>query len=282
MIREPVEIRRATATQAAEAGRAAGRPPIDARGLARLARRGGAVGLAHFRRTTKESKADPALVDVADRAIEQLIREEVARHAPTLAVLGKDDPSAAGASAGWALAIDPIDGPDAYVAGLPTWSVSLGLLHRGLPASGIVYLPAFDDLYVASGGVLRWNGVAVPRGGVLPQHAGFVLAYSEFHRRHLLRFGGTTRKMRALGSTAYHMSLVARGAAEAAIIGRVHLWQIAGGLALLEAAGGELVYMRTGAAVDPAALLGGEVSRDFMLAARSGARQRVLEAIRRR
>lgn len=258
------------------------RPPIDARTLARWARKGGAIGLAHFRRAEAEGKEDATIVTVADREIEALVRKAVEAQHPDVAILGEEFEAVGDPTAGWSIAIDPIDGTDAYVAGLPTWSVSIGLLDRGVPVGGVVYLPAFDDLYVASGGVLRWNGDEVPEGGVTPQHSGFVLAYSEFHRRHLLGFGAGTRKMRALGSTAYHLSLVARGAAEAAILGRVHVWDIAAGAALLAATGGELVYLRTGRAVDLRALLGGGPAPDLMVAARKGATASVLRQIRRR
>ncbi|MEW6270611.1 MAG: inositol monophosphatase family protein [Thermodesulfobacteriota bacterium] len=255
------------------------RPPLDGRTLTRLARRGGAIGLAQFRRVAAERSAAGTLVTEADREIERWIRTEMGGVAPEVAVIGEEFAATGDAAKGWALAVDPIDGTDAYVAGLPTWCVSLGLLYRGAPVAGVVYLPAFDDLYLAYGGTLRWNGAEVPPGGVAPQHDGFVLAYSEFHRRPLLRLRG---KVRALGSTAYHLSLVARGAAEAAIVGRVHVWDVAAGKALLDAVGGELVYLRSGQPVDLAPLLDGGPTRDFMLAARAGATQRVLQRIGRR
>lgn len=255
------------------------RQPLDARALTRLARRGGGIGLAHFRTARAERGRGGSIVTEVDREIERRIRAEVAEIAPEVAVLGEELPPTGDVRGGWALAVDPIDGTDAYVAGLPTWCVSLGLLHCGAPVAGVVYLPAFDDLYLAHGGTLRWNGAEVPEGGVKPQHDGFVLAYSEFHRRPLFRLRG---KVRALGSTAYHLSLVARGAAEAAIVGRVHVWDIAAGKALLDAVGGELVYLKSGEPVDLLPLLGGAPSRDFMLASRRGAAEAVLRRIRRR
>ena len=261
------------------AARTRPRQPLDGRALIRIARRAGAIGLAQFRRVTAERSLAGSLVTEADRAIERQVRAEVAEIAPQVAVVGEELPPTGDVAAGWTLAVDPIDGTDAYVAGLPTWCVSLGLLYAGSPVSGVVYLPTFDDLYVAHGGTLRWNGVEVPHGGVVPQHDGFVLAYSEFHRRPLLRLRG---KVRVLGSTAYHLSLVARGAAEAAIVGRVHIWDIAAGKALLDAVGGELVYVRSGKPVDLAALLNGAPSREFMLAARAGATDKVLQRIRHR
>jgi len=255
------------------------RQPLDGRALSKLARRAGAIGLAQFHRVRAERSLGAALVSEAGRAIELQVRAEVAALAPEVAVVGEEMAPPRDGAGGWTLAVDPIDGTDAYLAGLPTWCVSLGLLHAGNPVAGVVYLPTFDDLYLAHGGILRWNGAEVPHGGVAPQHDGFVLAYSEFHRRPLLRLRG---KVRVLGSTAYHLSLVARGAAEAAVVGRVHLWDIAAGKALLDAVGGELVYLRSGRTVDLGAMLSGAPSREFMLATRAGAREKVLQRIRRR
>ncbi len=261
-----------------ERSKARPKQPLDARALTRLARKGGAIGLAQFRRVQAERRSAGAIVTEADREIERTIRAEVAASAPEVAVIGEEMPPTGDVASGWTLAVDPIDGTDAYVAGLPTWCVSLGLLYEGEPVAGVVYLPAFDDLYIAQGETLRWNNEEVPRGGVTPQHDGFVLAYSELHWRPLLRLRG---KVRALGSTAYHLSLVARGAAEAAIIGRVRLWDIAAGKALLDAVGADLVYLKSGEPVDLAPLLSGAPSRDFMVAARAGSLQRVLRRIRR-
>jgi myo-inositol-1(or 4)-monophosphatase len=274
--------RAATAPGEGEQSGALPRGPLDTRTLVRLAKRAGGIALGHFRRATAETKADETLVTAADREVETFLRSEIARLDPGIALLGEEFPASGDPRAGFAAALDPIDGTEAFVAGLPTWSISLGVLLRGAPHSGVVYLPAFDDVYVVSGGVLHWNGTPVPRGGVPPQQEGFVLAYSEFHRRHLLRFGPGTRRVRALGSTAYHLSLVARGAAEGAIIGRVHVWDIAAGLALLHAVGGELVYLRSGKPVELEPLLDGEPTRDLLVAARLGATERVLRSIGRR
>jgi myo-inositol-1(or 4)-monophosphatase len=262
--------------------RTAPRSPLGPRALVGLARRGGEIGLRHFRRAGAAGKADASIVTVADREIERMIRKEVGGSHPGVALLGEEFGTKGSPGSGWALAIDPIDGTEAYVAGLPTWSISLGLLHDGVPVAGVIWLPAFRDLYLVHGGVLRWNGEAVPRGGVAPRHTGFVLAYSEFHRRLSLRFGAGSRKMRSLGSTAYHLALVARGAAEAAIVGRVHLWDLAAGAAMLDAVGGHLVSLRSGKPLDPRSLIDGSPSRDFLVAAREGALPGVLARIRRR
>jgi len=58
--------------------------------------------------------------------------------------------------------VDPIDGTRAYVAGENTWAISIGVVHKGQPAAGVVYLPARDKLYSAAIGKGAFlNGSAV-------------------------------------------------------------------------------------------------------------------------
>ncbi len=47
----------------------------------------------------------------------------------------------------WAL--DPIDGTAGYAAGRKLWGVSLGLLHKGVPVAGGIYLPAIGEMLLA-------------------------------------------------------------------------------------------------------------------------------------
>src|SRR6185369_14195390 len=107
--------------------------------------------------------------------------------------------------------------------------------------------------------VAEWNGRslvrAVPASG---EGDLFMLTHSDYHRGDARRFPG---KIRSLGSTAYHMALVARGAAVAAVLGRPRLWDISAGAAMLRAIGGDLRY-RSGAVVELGALLKGERAPD--------------------
>src|SRR5207247_889618 len=67
-----------------------------------------------------------------------------------------------------------------------------------------------------------------------------IVAHAKAHLRHRIRYPG---KVRSLGSSAYHAALVARGVAEVAILGHVHLWDVAAIGAVLQAVGGCFVYL---------------------------------------
>src|SRR5690606_31216836 len=49
--------------------------------------------------------------------------------------------------------VDPIDGTRAFIRGLPTWSVLVGLEAESVPSIGIAYMPAAEELYVGVRGL---------------------------------------------------------------------------------------------------------------------------------
>jgi histidinol-phosphatase len=103
-------------------------------------------------------KPDRSPVTAADQAIEARLRAFLREATPDAAFLGEETGlSGEGAALRWV--VDPIDGTRAFVRGLPTWSILVGLEADGEPAVGIALLPAAGDLYVAvRGGGAHGNG----------------------------------------------------------------------------------------------------------------------------
>lgn len=245
--------------------------------LAQAVKEAGHLALGYFNRTCGSRKEDRTVVTEADRVVELFLRERCAEVFPQALFIGEEtEKDPLGEKRTW-VAVDPIDGTSAFVAGIPTWCVSVGLLHEGRPVAGAVYLPVVDELYLADCDRAWWNGRQLerrPRSNVGGDR--FVVAYAGFHRRHSIPFAG---KVRSLGSTAYHICLVARGAAMAALLGRAHIWDLAAGAALLEATGGRLVYL-SGRAVDWYALGGGAKAADFCVAARAEELRQAIDLFR--
>ncbi len=62
--------------------------------------------------------------------------------------------------------VDPLDGTNNFVAGLPTFTTAITVLARGRPVIGVVYVPPLDDLYVAvAGNGIQYEGVPVEASG---------------------------------------------------------------------------------------------------------------------
>ena len=245
------------------------RAPFDARGFSRLVRRAGAIAL--------EANADTREVaSRVQRQIEVWVSREARETHPKLRVETTHSARALSSRSEWVLVVDALDGIDAYLAGLPTWCLSVGLLHRGVPRSAAVYAPALNDLYIANAGHLRWNGSRWdPPSSIEPSR--FVLG-SGLEKRSILRL---RRRREAQGPVAYHACLVARGAADAAVMGRLRLREATAVLPILETAGAGLVSLRSGSPVTTDQLRAERPSRDPLVATRPDLVAGVLERLNR-
>jgi fructose-1,6-bisphosphatase/inositol monophosphatase family enzyme len=250
------------------------RPPMQS--LLPTVIEAGELARSFFRNVTAERKADHTLVTAADRAVEQFLSPRVHALFPGVRTLGEEFGAAGTADAEYTLTLDPIDGTAAFISGLPTWCITIGLVERGLAVGGITYLPMTGETYLADGDLAEWNGRSLVRP-TAPSGEGdlFMLTHSDYHRGEARRFPG---KIRSLGSTAYHMALVARGAAVAAVLGRPRIWDIAAGAAMLRAIGGDLRY-RSGAVVELGALLNGERAPDHLVATAPGMIDEILKLV---
>ncbi len=247
------------------------------RDLAPIVIEAGELARSYFRNVAAERKADRTLVTEADRAVERFLIERVPVVAPNARLLGEEHGSIGPSDAECTITLDPIDGTSAFVSGLPTWCVTVGIVCRGQAIGGITHLPMTAETYSAEDGKAEWNGRAIggePR--IVTDSDLFIATHSDLHRSGGIRFPG---KVRSLGSTAYHMALVARGAAVAALLGRPRIWDIAAGAALLAAVGGDLAYL-SGVPVDLAALLDGSRAPEPIVAAAKGVMQEILAQVR--
>ena len=96
-------------------------------------------------------KPDRSPVTEADEAVEKRLRAYFAKAHPTADFLGEET-GEQDTKSDLRFIVDPIDGTRAFVRGLKTWSILVGLEADGTPAIGIAYFPADNDLYVAARG----------------------------------------------------------------------------------------------------------------------------------
>ncbi|MCB9644317.1 MAG: inositol monophosphatase [Myxococcales bacterium] len=209
---------------------------LEREDLVAIAREAGALLRGFFGRVVAIQKADKTLVSEADRATEELILSRVRALAPELPIMAEES-FAKGSrpkqtDSPWLFAIDPLDGTNAFLSGLPIWGISLGLLFHGEPFRGVLYFPMVDELYEADETGAWWQGKALSdQPFVSPgslAHASMCMP-SSLHRLFSVDFVG---KNRNFGSTAYHLGLVARGAVVGTLLEGVRLWDLVGGMAL--------------------------------------------------
>ncbi|MEN9216100.1 MAG: 3'(2'),5'-bisphosphate nucleotidase CysQ [Gloeomargarita sp. HHBFW_bins_162] len=135
--------------------------------------------------------------------------------------------------------VDPIDGTRELVAGIPEYALSVALVVDGDARLGGVYNPATDELFIGEMGEgVTCNGQAVRADHPLGAQPVVLASRSEVKRGEWQRFMERAA-VRVVGSIAYKLALVAAGRADGTFsLGPKHEWDVAGGVALVRAAGG--------------------------------------------
>ena len=100
-------------------------------------------------------KTDRDFATATDFAIEDALRELLARETPDIGFLGEERGHTGGRERYWCLV--PIDGTTNYSRGLPNYGVSLALIEDGTPVFGSIALPAHGERYVTRNGVALLN-----------------------------------------------------------------------------------------------------------------------------
>lgn len=133
------------------------------------------------------------------------------------------------------IVIDPLDGTRNYLAGLPPWAFSAALVHDGRPLAGLVCDLSSGRRWSATEGRAARDGVPVRT------RAGSTVVVPSAPNGGSVGVPGDARRVRITGCTAVDLCLVADGAAAAwHDVDRTgtHVHDVAGGLAVLLAAGG--------------------------------------------
>ena len=131
-------------------------PASDLDALAKIltsaVRDAGELALKTFKGDLKHwTKAGDSPVSEADMAVDALLKVRLA--SPGIGWLSEeteDDPARLTMKRVWIA--DPIDGTRAYIAGLPDWTIAVGLVEDGRPVLGCVYAPVTDEMFFAEAG----------------------------------------------------------------------------------------------------------------------------------
>ena len=88
-------------------------------------------------------------VTAADHAVENKVREAIARIYPDHGICGEEFGYQEGNGLTWV--IDPIDGTRAFMSGMLHWGLLLALFDGQEPVLGIMYQPYVDELFSGNG-----------------------------------------------------------------------------------------------------------------------------------
>ncbi|UWQ95068.1 inositol monophosphatase [Rhodobacteraceae bacterium M385] len=102
------------------------------------------------------SKGPGDFVSRADRAAQQVIKEELMAARPNYGFLGEEEAEIIGKDPTRRWIVDPLDGTTNFLHAMPHWAISIALEHKGEIVAGVVYDPAKDEMFFAEKGAGAW------------------------------------------------------------------------------------------------------------------------------
>ena len=219
-----------------------------------VAREAGALALGGFRRQMAiREKGTRDLITEFDLASERLIRSRLTELTPQIAVVGEEEGGERDAERVWYC--DPIDGTTNYAHGHPIWCVSIGVAEGDLPIAGAVVAPALGLEWSGHvGGPALRNGepCRVSTTTTLEQAllaTGFPREREREPDNNFATFVGVKKRCQAVrrcGAAAMDLCFVADGTYDGYWERRLAPWDLAGGAAIVLAAGGQLSNLNGG------------------------------------
>ena len=197
---------------------------------------------AHREDLTRETKGPQDFVSIADREVESLIRIRLAEAFPADGFLGEES---GGEARERCWVVDPIDGTNNFLRGLPPWGVSIAYAIAGEPVIGLIHLPCVGRLYsaVRAGGV--WcDGMLIHASRVADlAQATIAVGISRCTSPDLslpvielaLRNGSA---LACMGTCVAALAMVAEGSVDAYYEVHVQPWDCLAGMLIVREAGG--------------------------------------------
>jgi myo-inositol-1(or 4)-monophosphatase len=189
----------------------------------------------------------------ADNASDAYLRQEIRQRFPTHAILSEEGTQEEERDTDVVWVLDPLDGTMNFMNGLPAFGVSIAVLERAQPVVGALFIPGTSGedglvLHARAGGGAWCNGVRLalpkdqmPGNSLLASVPGYFRA--GFHISPRLR--GQLGEVRSTGSIAYEMAYTAKGVFQYSAFGSSRIWDVAGGILLVQEAGGAVFQWRS-------------------------------------
>lgn len=204
----------------------------------------GKITLEYFQtHLTVSLKEDMSPVTIADKRVEERIRELICSRFKDHSITGEEFGEQVGSSP-YRWFIDPIDGTRSFIHGVGLYGILLGLEKGGKCLLGVANFPALNEIvYAAKGLGCYWNGrlTRVSRVSALKEALLTMTDVSALHQfgkgEAFERLTVATGLQRTWGDCYGHI-LVATGRAEIMLDPKMNVWDCAALLPILEEAGG--------------------------------------------
>ncbi len=194
-------------------------------------------------------------VTEADRASERAMREILAARRPDDAILGEEYGPKPGTS-GLTWVLDPIDGTRAFISGAPVWGVLIALCDDSGPIYGLIDQPYIGERFEGGFGLARLSGphAQMPlrtRSSVALAEATLLTTFPEVGdaaEHAAFRRVSDRARLTRYGLDCYGYAVLAAGQVDLVIEAGLQPYDIAGPMAVVQAAGGVVTDWQGGPA----------------------------------
>ena len=193
-----------------------------------------------------QSKGKNDFVTRIDKEAEQAIISKIKQSYPDHAFYGEES-GKQGDDETFMWVIDPLDGTTNFIKGIPHFSVSIALLHKGRLDQAVVFDPIRGELFTASKGAgAQLNGYRIRASKAKDLDQTILATAFPFKRKEELatysqqfnQIFGAAGDVRRTGSAALDMAYVAAGRFDGYWEKGIQPWDIAAGELLVREAGG--------------------------------------------
>jgi histidinol-phosphatase len=204
----------------------------------------GAFALKHYRiGVAVEVKHDGSPVTIADRGAEAAAREWIRTRFPADGIVGEELGETSGTS-GRRWIIDPVDGTKSFARGVPLWGSLVAVLDGERVLAGAASFPATTETAAAAVGCGSWHNESRAKvSSVAKLDEATVLitddrAFASPERRQNWEQLWKSAAISRTWGDAFGYLMVATGRAEVMVDARIHAWDIACFVPIIEEAGG--------------------------------------------
>jgi len=194
-------------------------------------------------------KDDKSFVTKADTEAEEIIASAIKRAFPKHGIVGEEGTDH-NPRAEYLWVVDPVDGTNNFVNGIPLFAVSIAVIKDGLPVVAVVYNPVTNSLYTAErGGGMEYNGKKTTVSNQTADLGLVSFGPGGAEGKRLLNVAFTNasarfKTKRYFGATALELAYLARGGTEAFVCLGLKKWDYAAGTLLVEEAGGTITDLK--------------------------------------
>ena len=228
-----------------------------------------------FDRNKVEYKGLNDMVSYVDKTAETYLVTGLSKLIPIAGFITEENTNnTVGESYNWI--IDPLDGTTNFIHGIPTYSISIALQHKGELELGVVYEINRDECFSAwkdGGAFLNCESIKVSQESNVQNTliaTGF--PYYDFQKQEnymklLNELMQNCHGLRRIGSAAVDLAYVACGRFDAFFEYNLNSWDVAAGIVLVREAGGEVVdFAGSNEAISKRELLAtnGKISKELL------------------